>query len=507
MIARLEDLKPDVQVTGIVGREAVRIVTVQMMGEAAQVVYRDGQGKIDSQILFRDKEAELEIVSGCRKWSFEGDGEQFRLVSEAERIRLAYLFDPYVAVSSSTIDPLPHQISAVYEHMLPRQPMRFLLADDPGAGKTIMAGLLIKELLIRGELERCLIVAPGSLSEQWQDELKEKFELQFDLLTRDLINATGLGNPFEQRPLLIARMDMLARDEQLQTRLEQAPEWDLVVCDESHRMSAHTFGGEVKRTKRYEMGRRVGNHARNLLLLTVTPHNGKEEDFQLYMTLLDEDRFEGQVRDAVHRSDPTDLMRRLVKEDLYTFEGKKLFPERKSITAEYELSDAEKELYERVTDYVRDEMNRADRNANKQGGGKKRVNVGFALMTLQRRLASSPFAIHRSIERRRERLESRLKEERLLLEGRSAESRLQLDGKYQPGSISDDDIDELYEEDTAGEIEGTETAFTDNATSAQTLAELEFEIETLKELEKLSKKVVDQRTANGRSWTGSSTTR
>jgi hypothetical protein len=170
MTTRLEDLKPDALVKGLVGREAVRIVTAQMMGEAAQVVYRDGQGTIDTQILFREREADLEIVSGGRKWSFEGDGDQFRLVSEAERIRLAYLFDPYVAVSGSAIDPLPHQISAVYEHMLPRQPMRFLLADDPGAGKTIMAGLLIKELLIRGELERCLIVAPGSLSEQWQDD-------------------------------------------------------------------------------------------------------------------------------------------------------------------------------------------------------------------------------------------------------------------------------------------------------------------------------------------------
>jgi superfamily II DNA or RNA helicase len=152
-------------------------------------------------------------------------------------------------VSSSTIDPLPQQISAVYEHMLPRQPMRFLLADDPGAGKTIMAGLLIKELLIRGELERCLIVAPGSLSEQWQDELKEKFELNFELLTRDLINATGLGNPFEQRPLLIARMDMLSRDEELQARLEQAPEWDLVVCDEMNRAdrNANQQSGGKKR--------------------------------------------------------------------------------------------------------------------------------------------------------------------------------------------------------------------------------------------------------------------
>jgi SNF2 family DNA or RNA helicase len=493
-MTRLEDLKPDALVKGLVGKEAVRLISVQRMGDmACQVFYRGQDGSTGDTIVFRSSEADLELVSGGRKWSFEGDGELFRLVSEAERIRLAYLFDPYVAVSSSTIDPLPHQISAVYEHMLPRQPMRFLLADDPGAGKTIMAGLLIKELLIRGELERCLIVAPGSLTEQWQDELKEKFELQFELLTRDLINATGLGNPFAERPLLIARMDQLSRDDELQTRLEQAPEWDLVVFDESHRMSAHYFSNEVKRTKRYDMGKRVGSHARNLLLMTATPHNGKDEDFQLFMALLDEDRFAGQQKDAVHRSDPTDLMRRLVKEDLYTFAGTKLFPERRSYTAEYELSDPEKVLYEKVTEYVREEMNRADRNAIQQGGGKKRVNVGFALMTLQRRLASSPFAIHRSLERRRERLESRLKEERLLLEGREAGSKLVLDAKFEPGAISDDDIAELYEEDTAGEVEATEEAFTDNATTAQTLEELAFEIETLKGLEMLSKKVVDQR--------------
>ncbi len=494
MTTRLEDLKPDALVKGLVGKEAVRLISVQRMGDmACQVFYRGQDGTTGDTIVFRSNEADLELVSGGRKCSFEGDGGLFRLVSEAERIRLAYLFDPYVAVSSSAIDPLPHQISAVYEHMLPRQPMRFLLADDPGAGKTIMAGLLIKELLIRGELERCLIVAPGSLTEQWQDELKEKFELQFELLTRDLINANGQGNPFAERPLLIARMDQLSRDEELQTRLEQAPEWDLVVFDESHRMSAHYFGSEVKRTKRYDMGKRVGNHARNLLLMTATPHNGKDEDFQLFMALLDEDRFAGQQKDAVHRSDPTDLMRRLVKEDLYTFSGTKLFPERRSYTAEYELSEPEKVLYEKVTEYVREEMNRADRNAQAEGGGKKRVNIGFALMTLQRRLASSPYAIHRSLERRRERLESRLKEERLLLEGREAGSKLVLDAKFDPGAISDDDIAELYEEDTAGEVEATEEAFTDNATTAQTLAELELEIDTLKGLEKLSKKVVDQR--------------
>ncbi len=486
---KLEDLKTDSQVLGIVGKEAVKIISSQMMGDACQVVFRDSVGNINSQILFRDAESLLEITNKGRNWSFDGNGENFRIVSEAERIRLAYLFDPYVAVSSSSIEPLPHQISAVYEHMLPRQPMRFVLADDPGAGKTIMAGLLIKELLIRGELERCLIIAPGSLTEQWQDELKEKFELQFELLTRDLVNASGLGNPFDQKSLLIARMDMLSRDEELQSSLEKSQEWDLVVCDESHRMSAHYFGGEMKKTKRYEMGQRVGNHTRNLLLMTATPHNGKDEDFQLFMALLDEDRFAGKEKSAVHRSDPTDLMRRLVKEDLYTFEGKKLFPERRSYTAQYELSNKEKLLYEKVTEYVREEMNRADRNAEQEGGGKRRVNVGFALMTLQRRLASSPFAIFKSIVRRKERLEARLKEETLLLQGRELQDELKISTKFEELRL--EDIDDIYEDKNASEIEEKENEFIDNATTALTLSELKLEIETLKELEILSKSVVD----------------
>ena len=169
------------------------------------------------------------------------------------------------------------------------------------------------------------------LTEQWQDELKEKFDLQFDLLTRDIINSTGLGNPFDEKSFLIARMDMLSRNEELQKIICKSQEYDLVVIDESHRMSAKYFRGEIRTTRRYDLGKMIGNHTRNLLLMTATPHNGIEDDFQLFMSLLDEDRFAGMQRDAVHRSDPTDLMRRLVKEDLYTFEGKKLFPERKVI--------------------------------------------------------------------------------------------------------------------------------------------------------------------------------
>src|ERR1700685_4225786 len=175
----------------------------------------------------------------------DADGNLFRLVSEAKRIALAYLFDPFLAVQTSNLDPLPHQIEAVYAKMLPRPPLRFLLAADPGAGKTIMAALLCKELMIRGDVERCLVIAPGSLVEQRQDELWQKFALDFRILTRDMIEAASRGNPFEEQNLLIARLDHLARNEELQARL-RASDWDLVVIDEAHKMSAHYNGREIR---------------------------------------------------------------------------------------------------------------------------------------------------------------------------------------------------------------------------------------------------------------------
>ena len=173
---------------------------------------------------------------GGRNWSFDADGALLRLVTEANRIKLAHFFDPYLAIHTSLVEPLPHQISAVYGEMLPRQPLRFLLADDPGAGKTIMAGLLIKELIARSDLERCLIVAPGSLVEQWQDELGEKFDLEFDILSRDMIETSRSGNPFNDHKRLIARLDVLARNEDLQEKLHASEEWDLIISDEAHQI-------------------------------------------------------------------------------------------------------------------------------------------------------------------------------------------------------------------------------------------------------------------------------
>ena len=461
--------------SGLVPTGFAKVVSVEWFGDqAAKVTFEDNTGRVGQQLIYRTDEPRLKIAQEGRAWSFDGDGHLLRLVSEAYRIQLAYLFDPYLAIHTSRITPLPHQITAVYAEMLPRQPLRFLLADDPGAGKTIMAGLLIKELAIRGDLDRCLIVAPGSLVEQWQDELDQKFGIAFDILTRDQIESARTGNPFAEKSFLIVRLDMLSRNDDMQRLLKSAREWDLVVCDEAHRMAASFFGGEVKYTKRYQLGQLLGANCRNLLLMSATPHNGKEEDFQLFMALLDGDRFEGRFRDGVHKSDASDMMRRLTKEELLKFDGRPLFPERRAYTAQYELSDAEAALYSDVTTYVRDEMNRAERFADDDQ--KRRNNVGFALQILQRRLASSPAAIHESLRRRRERLEARLAETRLLARGAD----MQIPAPSSPElAIDPDDFEEATEE----EVEAAEEQVLDRATASRTIAELETEILTLQRLE------------------------
>jgi SNF2 family DNA or RNA helicase len=205
--------------------------------DAIELTYKLADGSVRAEVLYRDAEPRLAIAETGRPWSFDGDGALFRLAAEAKRIDLAYLFDPYLAVTTASVEALPHQITAVYEEMLPRMPLQFLLADDPGAGKTIVTGLLIRELLVRGSLRRCLNVAPGSLVDQWQIEVDEKFHLPFDILSRDRIE-NARGNPFDESDLLIARLDKMARDEELQHQAELAQEWDLIVFDEAHKLPA-----------------------------------------------------------------------------------------------------------------------------------------------------------------------------------------------------------------------------------------------------------------------------
>jgi SNF2 family DNA or RNA helicase len=470
-VLAFEDIKPGSRLRGLAGTGVAEVVQVARFGaDAVNLVFR-ANGQVGERLLYRGEETSLELVETGRAFGFDADGGLLRLASEAYRIRLAHLFDPYLAVSASQIETLPHQITAVYGEMLPRQPLRFLLADDAGAGKTIMAGLLVKELLIRGDLERCLIAAPGSLVEQWQDEMAEKFGLRFEILTRDQIEASATGNPFVENRRLIVRLAMTARSDELKARLQAAPDWDLVICDEAHRMSASYFSGEVKETQRYRLGKLLGTRTHNLLLMSATPHNGKEADFQLFMGLLDADRFEGRFRGGVHKADVSDMMRRLTREELHRFDGTPLFPERRAYTPSYSLSPGETDLYQAVTTYVREEMNRAD----KSGDNNRRSSVGFALQILQRRLASSPAAIHRSLERRKKRLEERLREERLMHRAGSAA----LSCAPALPSWDPDEIDEA----PGAESEAVEEEILDSATAAQTIAELEAEFAILADLE------------------------
>ena len=475
----LEDLKPGLRVRGILPDQPVTVVDISWHGsQAVTLIYKRADGQPQTRVLYRHDEETLEPAVERQGQLFDADGALFRIAAEAYRIHLAHLFDPVLAVHTSLIEPLPHQITAVYEEMLKRHPLRFLLADDPGSGKTIMAGLLIKELFIRGDVKRCLIVAPGNLTTQWQDELWFKFQLPFEVLGREAFETAVSGNPFQEKDFLIIRLDQAARNEDWTTRLKNS-EWDLIVVDEAHKMSASYWGAELKRTQRYRLGETLGQLTRHLLLMTATPHNGKEEDFQLFMSLLDRDRFEGRNRSG-EDVETGDLMRRMQKESLYRFDGRRLFPERRAYTVNYPLSPGERALYDQVTDYVRTEFNRAENlQSNRRG------TVGFALTVLQRRLASSPEAIYQSLKRRRERLQKRLDE---LDQWRPDKGRADNDVDQ-----SDFQFDETFWEDfdeaTAEEAEELEEKVLDSATTARTADELKAEIEILANLERAAYEV------------------
>ncbi len=481
---KLEDLTRDASVTGLAAGGPVAIIDVAWHGDdAVEVTYRDAHGSVNNTLLFRDDEARLDLADAPVALQFAADPDLFRMVSEAHRISLAYLFDELLAVHTSLIEPLPHQIEAVYGDMLPRQPLRFLLADDPGAGKTIMAGMLIKELMARGDVERCLICAPGSLVEQWQDEMQQKFALPFEIVTRERVETSLTGNPFQEISLAIGRLDQMARSDDILARVKDS-DWDLVICDEAHKMSAHHFGREIQRTKRYQLGEELRECARHLLLMTATPHNGKNEDFELFLMLLDPDRFENRSRADTGLPDASDLWRRTVKESMVRFDGTKLFPERRAYTVPYALSPDERALYEAVTQYVTHEMNRADRLRD-EGQGRRGNNVGFALTILQRRLASSPEAIYMSLKRRRERLEAELAS---LRQRGVLDPAMAIDEDALPDIDDSDDYDDFYDR-PEDEVTDQEEEVLDRATAARTIEELEIEISSLRALEEQARVV------------------
>jgi len=393
------------------------------------------------------------------KKDFSGDAEAFFLSMEGKRIRFAFQFDPLYAVNVSQIDPLPHQIDAVYHYILKHPRIRFLLADDPGAGKTIMAGLILKELKQRGLVERVLIVIPGHLRDQWVRELKEKFGETFRTVDRAVMDASWGRNVWLEEGQTITSMDF-AKQEDVMVSLAE-PRWDLVIVDEAHKMAAYRYGEKMKKTDRYKLGELLSRNCDFLLFLTATPHRGDPSNFRLFLDLLEPGFFatDAMLSESIADKDNPLFLRRL-KEDLKNFDSTPLFPPRKVMTVKYRLSDDEKRLYNAVTEYVEKHYNRAMQ--------KDKRNVAFALLILQRRLASSLRAIRRSLERRRDRLQE-LHEQGTIIQ--------------EVGYIDE----EALEDSPELERWRREDELLEKLTSAETLDELKDEIERLNELIKLAK--------------------
>lgn len=370
-----------------------------------------------------------------------GNAEDFFFLIEAHRIRLAYQFDPHLAVSVSQVDPLPHQIEAVYHYVLNSPRIRFLIADDPGAGKTIMAGLILKELEYRRLVRRVLIVAPGHLKYQWQREMKERFGETFTLVDRPVMNSSWGANIWEERDRCITSLDFVKQDD-VQATL-RGTQWDLVIVDEAHKMSAYSYPAgstrnnsgrdrtKVDKTKRYLAGEVLSRHTEHMLFLTATPHRGDEEGFRLFLDLLRPGFFAQTelLKESVEHKDNPVFVRRL-KEDMRTFDGRPIFPPRHVNRVPFRLSPDEVALYNGVTRYVQEYYDKAKENRS----------ISFALMILQRRLTSSTYAIYRSLQRRRGRLEELLK----------LPERIRQDDDYlRVNNLTEEDLEEMADDERA----------------------------------------------------------
>lgn len=455
------NIHPDNILEGPFWPEAVRVISVKVLGENQVRIEAVGikTERFYNPILSYEDLKSVRI-KGEKILKFTGDGESLFLYLESHRIRNAFQFDPLYAVNVSQIDPLPHQIEAIYHYIITNPKIRFLLADDPGAGKTIMAGLLLKELKYRGLVERTLIVVPGHLKDQWLREMKEKFQETFEIVDRARINASWGQNVFVNNNQVIISMDFAKQDDVMFALKDSF--WDLCIVDEAHKLSAYKYGQKIKKTERYTFGELLSPLTNYLLFLTATPHRGDPENFRLLLDLLEPGFFADtrMLSQSIQDKDNPLFLRRL-KEDLKDFEGAPIFPPRKVETIKYYLSDDEKLLYNAVTEYVEKHFNKALE--------KEKRNVTFALTILQRRLASSVRAIRKSLERRHDRLKE-----------------LYAKGKL----IQEVEYDEDYIEDLEeSERWKKEEELLEKLTSAETLEELKEEIDKLEQLVNIAREV------------------
>lgn len=430
------NIKPGTIISGSKWPEPVEVNQVEEFGQYMRIIGATTVSRSHIDQIITKAELSGVLISVNSSPNFSSPSWKVFLSLEAKRYRFASLYDPLLAMSTSKVDPLPHQIDAVYSYVLKLPRIRFLIADDPGAGKTIMAGLIIKELKIRNLASRILIVVPGHLKDQWKRELKERFEESFVVLDRNVVGSFYGENVWERESQIITSMDF-AKQEDIIAALNSTT-FDLIIVDEAHKMSAYKYGDKTKKTDRYKLGEVLSRISEpHLLFLTATPHKGDAENFRLFMDLLDPGYFatSSMLETSIRDKDNPMFIRRM-KEDLKDFDGKPLFLPRNVNTLGFRLSPSEKKLYNDLSKYVKEQYNSA---LNK---GRKR-NVAFALVILQRRIASSTFAILKSLERRKDKLEG-------LLQGPEP--------KKNNGDLFDFEIvDDLSEEDKWKEEEKWET--------------------------------------------------
>jgi superfamily II DNA or RNA helicase len=464
-----DDLKQNVTVYGPLFPEPVQIILAIPMGGSVKLI---GKGVRSSTVYEPILSIEQlgQLRASPAQEPFDGDATKFRLGVEAMRLGLAYEYDPYFSLSIARVDPLPHQLEAVYDYFIKLPRIRFLLADDPGAGKTIMAGLLIKELKIRGLIKRTLIVTPANLSFQWQRELKDKFRESFEVVRSDVLRANYGMNPWQEKNQVITSVSWVSRVEDAKESLLRS-QWDLIIVDEAHKMSAYSAD---KKTLAYQLGESLSQMTDHYLLMTATPHKGDPENFRLFLSLLDKDVY-GDIKsldEAMVKHEAPFYLRRL-KEALVSFPDpdtgivKALFTKRIVHTTPFQIGDDELDLYDQLTRYVEDQSIKAAREDSARARA-----VGFTMAMLQRRFASSIYAVRRTLERMKEKREKILED--------PAKYRQEQITKRLPEEF--DDLPDEEQQEILAELEEAVASFDPNDLRLE-IAELEKLIRDAKVLE------------------------
>ena len=462
-------LKPGTVVRGSLFPEPIQVILCTAIGTSVKLVGKGlDSGKVYEPVLEAGQLASLDASPDAPP--YDGDARHFRLGIEAMRLALAYEYDPYFSLSIARVDPLPHQLEAVYDYFIKLPRIRFLLADDPGAGKTIMAGLLLKEMKIRGLVKRTLIVTPANLTFQWQRELKDKFRESFEIVRGDVLRANYGSNPWQEKSQVITSVAWVSRVEDARESLLRST-WDLIIVDEAHKMSASSA---EHKTLAYGLGESLSKLTDHFLLMTATPHKGDPDHFCLFLRLLDEDVYADvkSLEDAMQRNSAPFYLRR-TKEALVSFpdpdtgEVKKLFTKRKVQTVPFQIDSEEAEFYDALTRYVEDQSIRAEAANSTTGRA-----IGFTMAMLQRRFASSVFAARRSLERMRD------KRQRILEDPQAY--RAEQIAKKLPDDF--DDLTDEEKEDVLADLEAL-VASTDPAALHEEIAALTVLIEKARALE------------------------